>query len=124
MVIVVACLVFVLMAFMGWLVTCTAPFYESGCDRSANVWMNVGFGVTGITLVVGAVLTIALTIRLLGRWASPRSGARSLSRHAAVPMVLAVAAFILAVGGGAIAAALREPSAQEVLLHQRKEQAQ
>lgn len=113
-VVVVACLVFGFYAFMGWLVTCTGLFYESGCDRSSNPWLNLGFLATAIVLVVGAALTIGLIVRLLGRWISPQSGAASLTRHAAVTAALAVVAVVGVAGGSAVGEAIRAPTRSEV----------
>jgi hypothetical protein len=111
--IVVACLVFGFAAFMQWLVTCTGPFYESGCDQSNNFWLNIGFAVTAAVLIAGAILTIVLLFRVLGRWVSPDRAPQSLAALAAFTAVLAVAAVVLVASSATVHEALREPTAWE-----------
>lgn len=111
--IVAACLVIGFAAFMRWLVTCTGPFYESGCDRSNIFWLNVGFAVTAAVLIIGAILTIGLLFRVLGRWVSPDRESRSLAAHTAFTAALAVAAVVLLAGSATVHEALREPTAWE-----------
>lgn len=106
---VVGCLLLGLAAFMSWLVTCTGVFYESGCDRSDNGLLWIGFFATAFVVVAGAGTTLALLFRWLGHWIEPDREHKPMMPLVKVTAVFGGAAFVLFGTGTTIVAANREP---------------